>query len=66
MSKPNKANKNNYTQRGRLTPDEMARERTRQDQISGPRSHENATGQVRPKNAEQEPSRSRSGNEESD
>ena len=26
MSKPNKANKNNYSQAGRLTPDEMARE----------------------------------------
>ena len=30
MSRPNKANKNNYTQRGRLTPDEMARERVKQ------------------------------------
>lgn len=27
MSKPNKVNKNNYDQGGRLTPDEMARER---------------------------------------
>jgi hypothetical protein len=24
MSKPNKANRNNYTQAGRLTPDQMA------------------------------------------
>ncbi len=30
MSKPNKANKNNYSQAGRLTPDEMARERDKQ------------------------------------
>jgi hypothetical protein len=30
MSKPNKANRNNYTQSGRLTPDEMARERMKQ------------------------------------
>lgn len=30
MSKPNKVNKNNYTQHGRLTPDEMARERMNQ------------------------------------
>ena len=30
MSKPNKANRNNYTQAGRLTPDEMARERMKQ------------------------------------
>jgi hypothetical protein len=27
MSRQNKANKNNYTQAGRLTPDAMARER---------------------------------------
>jgi hypothetical protein len=27
MSKQNKANKNNYMQAGRLTPDDMARER---------------------------------------
>jgi hypothetical protein len=26
MSKPNKANKNNYSQAGRLTPDELGRE----------------------------------------
>jgi hypothetical protein len=30
MSKPNKVNKDHYTQRGRLTPDELARERARQ------------------------------------
>ena len=35
MSKPNKVNKTNYVQRGRLTPDEMARERIRQDEMSG-------------------------------
>jgi hypothetical protein len=29
MSKHNKVNKDHYTQRGRLTPDEMARERAR-------------------------------------
>lgn len=27
MSKPNKVNRNSYTQAGRLTPDDMARER---------------------------------------
>jgi hypothetical protein len=27
MSKPNKVNKSNYVQAGRLTPDDMARER---------------------------------------
>jgi hypothetical protein len=30
MSKPNKANKNNYSQAGRLTPDQMGRERDKQ------------------------------------
>jgi hypothetical protein len=30
MSKVNKVNKDHYTQRGRLTPDELARERARQ------------------------------------
>jgi hypothetical protein len=34
MSKPNKANKNNYDQAGRLTPDELARERKRQAEVS--------------------------------
>jgi hypothetical protein len=32
MSRQNKANRNNYMQAGRLTPDEMARERQRQGQ----------------------------------
>ena len=30
MSRQNKANKNNYMQAGRLTPDDLARERRRQ------------------------------------
>ena len=30
MSKPNKANRNNYSQAGRLTPDQMGRERDKQ------------------------------------
>ena len=33
MSKPNKVNKDHYTQRGRLTPDEFARERARDIQL---------------------------------
>jgi hypothetical protein len=33
MSKHNKANKSNYIQAGRLTPDEMARERERQRRV---------------------------------
>ena len=35
MSKPNKVNKDRYTQRGRLTPDELARERAKQIHIAG-------------------------------
>jgi hypothetical protein len=35
MSKHNKVNKSNYVQGGRLTPDEMARERIRQAEVSG-------------------------------
>jgi hypothetical protein len=33
MSKQNKANKNNYDQAGRLTPDDMAREREKMRQV---------------------------------
>jgi hypothetical protein len=35
MSRQNKANKNNYVQAGRLTPDESARERQRQANVRG-------------------------------
>jgi hypothetical protein len=35
MSKHNKVNKTNYDQRGRLTPDELARERARQIHVAG-------------------------------
>jgi len=35
MSKPNKSNKNNYVQAGRLTPDDMARERTKMRGVEG-------------------------------
>jgi len=34
MSKQNKVNKDRYVQRGRLTPDEMARERAREIYVS--------------------------------
>lgn len=34
MSRPNKVNKDHYVQRGRLTPDDMARERMMQAQVS--------------------------------
>jgi hypothetical protein len=40
MSRQNKANKNNYTQAGRLTPDDMARERHVQtrERVTSPRA----------------------------
>jgi hypothetical protein len=34
MSKQNKANKSNYIQAGRLSPDDMARERQKQAEVS--------------------------------
>lgn len=37
MSKHNKVNKDHYTQRGRLTPDEIARERAREISVSDAR-----------------------------
>jgi hypothetical protein len=47
MSKHNKVNKSNYVQGGRLTPDEMARERINQAQISGrAKSKENVIGKI--------------------
>lgn len=41
MSKPNKVNKDHYTQRGRLTPDELARERAREIQLVSAKRHLN-------------------------
>lgn len=35
MSKPNKVNKSNYDQGGRLTPDDMARERKKMNEVRG-------------------------------
>ena len=64
MSKQNKVNKNNYVQAGRLTPDEMARERVNQAQISGrSKSKENVTGKTQT-HAERESTPARSGHEE--
>ena len=54
MSKQNKANKSNYDQAGRLTPDEMARERQRQrggakaPAHEGPDRHEASAGRGAP------------------
>jgi len=48
MSKHNKVNKNHYVQGGRLTPDEMARERMNQGSTTGrSKSKENLIGKVR-------------------
>ena len=47
MSKQNKVNKNNYVQGGRLTPDDMARERMNQGEISHSKSKENVIGKMR-------------------
>lgn len=46
MSKQNKANKNNYDQAGRLTPDELARERTKQGEVTGSRGEERLIGRM--------------------
>ena len=52
MSKPNTANKNNYVQDGRLTPDEMARERMKQGEMTGPaKSKEIVIGKTRSSDA---------------
>jgi hypothetical protein len=62
MSRENKANKNNYSQAGRLTPDDMARERKKQDQVAG-QKREQVMGRTR--DGERESSRRRSEREES-
>jgi hypothetical protein len=66
MSKPNKVNKNNYDQAGRLTPDDMARARKRQgserarttglrDRIKGKAGPDRgARGATRPRSAPEE------------
>jgi hypothetical protein len=65
MSKHNKVNKNNYVQGGRLTPDEMARERMNQGQMTGrAKGKENVTGKTQRPSAAPESSRPRSEREE--
>ena len=65
MSKPNKVNKSSYVQGGRLSQDDMARERVNQAQISGrAKGKENLSGKLQEKNAAPAPSRPRSGHEE--
>ena len=63
MSKPNKVNKSNYDQRGRLTPDEAARERAKQQQAAGKgKATENLIGKA--PGGERESTRPRSAPEE--
>jgi hypothetical protein len=65
MSKPNKANKTNYTQAGRLTPDEMARERMKGAGRDVPPTEQmHITGKTPPIPGEREPTRPRSAPEE--
>jgi hypothetical protein len=57
MSKPNKVNKDHYTQRGRLTPDEFARERARDIQlVSAQRRINERTRRTTARRGEQESS----------
>lgn len=64
MSKYNKANKDHYVQRGRLTPDEMARERMNQGRMTGrAKSKENVIGKT-PQSRAPESTRPRSAPEE--
>ena len=65
MSRQNKVNKNNYVQAGRLTPDDMARERVRQAQVSGhAKGKENVIGKTPKQGAGQESTPRRSESEE--
>jgi hypothetical protein len=65
MSKHNKVNKDHYVQGGRLTPDEMARERMNQSRVSGrAKGKENVTGQARARGGAPGPTPRRSGREE--
>jgi hypothetical protein len=64
MSKRNKANKDHYMQAGRLSQDEMARERMNQAQVSArAKSKENVIGKI-PEHDGQASSRPRSAPEE--
>ena len=62
MSRQNKVNKDNYTQAGRLTPDDMARERQKQGKPD--REVTNRAPGPRQKGGEQASSRARSAPEE--
>jgi hypothetical protein len=60
MSKPNKVNKDHYTQGGRLTPDELARERAKQIHLeSAQRRYIQRVTSATRRRAEQAPTRER-------
>ena len=63
MSKQNKVNKGNYDQGGRLTPDDLARERMTQGEQSQATGKTNVTGKVRSSSA-QAPTRPQTAREE--
>jgi hypothetical protein len=64
MSKLNKVNKDHYVQRGRLTPDELARQRARQIHIATGRDRLTARAKAAASRGEQASTRSRSAPEE--
>jgi hypothetical protein len=66
MSRQNKVNKDNYTQSGRLTPDEMARERTHQEMRGQARTKDNIIWKTRSTPAARGSTRRRTGREESE
>lgn len=61
MSRQNKVNKGNYVQAGRLTPDDMARERNKQREIDHEVEHKVID---RPARGEEAPNRGQSAPEE--
>jgi hypothetical protein len=63
MSKQNKVNKSNYVQGGRLTPDDLARERMKQGEQSRAKGKTNVIGKTRA-SAAQEPNRPQTEREE--
>ena len=64
MSRQNKVNKGNYVQAGRLTPDDMARERMKQGEMTHAKGKENVIGKARSPSSAQEPSRPQTAREE--
>lgn len=65
MSKQNKVNKSNYDQGGRLTPDEMARERMKQAEVrGGAKEMDHPAGKTGPIPGERESNHPRSAPEE--